>query len=61
MADEPRYEVRKGKYAPCALWSVVHGKSWGGTVDTDFENFVCEGTYTYCNKVKESLENGSAY
>lgn len=49
-----RYEIRKGKHAPCELWSIVT-KTWYEK-DHEFKNYVCEGTYTYCNSVKEKLE-----
>lgn len=50
------YEIERGVNSPCQLISVVKGKSFGGKVDTEFRNFVCEGTYTYCINVKEKLE-----
>lgn len=49
------YEIRKGKHAPCELVSVVPvdcpilGKS-------EAVNFICEGTFTYCNKIKQQME-----
>lgn len=52
-----RYEIRKGKNAPCELWSLVKNKDdmFHGPYFVH-ENFVCEGTYTYCASVKEKLE-----
>lgn len=54
--DVVRYEIERGVSAPCQLVSIVKGKSFGGKVDTEFRNFVCEGTHTYCMSVKEKLE-----
>lgn len=51
-----RYEIERGINSPCQLVSIVKGKSFGGKVDTEFRNFVCEGTHTYCMSVKEKLE-----
>lgn len=50
-----RYEIRKGKTAPCELVSVVP-TDFGG----DATNFVAEGTHTYCTRIKEQLESGPA-
>jgi hypothetical protein len=51
-----RYEIRKGRHAPCELWSIVtRSDTWYGK-DHEFKNFVCEGTHTHCNKIKERLE-----
>ena len=51
-----KYEIRSGKYTPCELWScVVRSDTWYGDVH-EFWNYVCEGTYTYCNEIKERLE-----
>lgn len=49
-----RYEIRKGKTAPCELVSIVP-TNFGG----DATNFVAEGTHTYCSRIKEQLESGS--
>lgn len=52
----PKYEIRPGKHAPCELWScVVRSDTWCGD-GHEFWNYVCEGTYTYCNEIKERLE-----
>ena len=56
-----RYEIRAGKNAPCELVSIavtpVHillGRvKWGGQ---EAVNFVCEGTHTYCQRIKQKLE-----
>ena len=53
---KPEYKIIKGTHAPCELRSYVKGKVWGGTIDKVFDNFVCDGTYTHCNNVKETLE-----
>lgn len=45
------YEIRKGKNAPCELVSIVK-TNFGG----DAVNFVCEGTHTFCNRIKAELE-----
>lgn len=47
-----RYEIRKGKTATCELWSVVDNPGFGSRA----ENFVCEGTHTYCASIKAKLE-----
>lgn len=46
------YEIRAGKRAPSELWSITEVK-----FGSPAENFVCEGTHTYCEKVKKTLEN----
>jgi len=46
-----RYEIRAGKNAPSELVSIVE-TNFGG----DAVNFVCEGTHTYCKRIKDSLE-----
>ncbi len=45
------YQIRAGKTAPCELWSIVQ-TNFGGVA----ENFVCEGTHTYCSYVRGKLE-----
>ena len=54
-SPKPRYEIRKGKNAPCELHSVVVAYSFGK--EREISNYVCEGTYTYCQQIKEQLEN----
>lgn len=52
IKDPPiRYEIRKGKTAPCELVSIVP-TDFGG----DAVNFVAEGTHTVCDKIKARLE-----
>lgn len=46
------YEIRPGRAAPCELWSVATGLKHGRNA----KNYVCEGTHTYCQAVKEKLE-----
>lgn len=55
MNNKPTYEIRAGKNAPCELWSVVKAYSFGKM--RDIANYVCEGTHTYCQQIKERLEN----
>jgi hypothetical protein len=51
MRKEVKYEIRKGSHAPCELWSIVE-TDFGSTA----ENFVCEGTHTHCQNVKDALK-----
>lgn len=46
-----RYEIREGERAPFELWSIVE-TSLGGPA----YNFICEGTYHYCNDVRKMME-----
>lgn len=59
MSSKPTYEIRIGKNAPCELWSVVKAHSFGEI--RDIANYVCEGTYTYCQQIKEKLEKEGAH
>lgn len=59
-----RYEIQKGKNAPCELVSIVTTEkdvNAGGLLyqgkGTEIANFVCEGTYDYCEKIKRKVEN----
>jgi hypothetical protein len=45
-----KYEIRKGENAPCELWSIAYRR--GRT----YENFVCEGTHTKCQNVKDAIQ-----
>lgn len=47
-----RYEIRAGESAPCELWSIVDNPSF---VPRE-EDFICEGTHTYCALIKDKLE-----
>lgn len=49
-----KYEIRKGERKPCELWSVVP-TNFGG----DAENYICEGTFNYCEKIKNQLEDST--
>lgn len=52
IKDPPiRYEIRKGRTAPCELVSIVP-TDFGG----DAVNFVAEGTHTICDRIKARLE-----
>ena len=53
MTTRITYEIRSGSNAPCELWSVATNIKYG----TKAQNFVCEGTYNYCNTIKQKLEN----
>lgn len=46
-----KYEIRKGTDKPCELWSIVYRDE-----RSPIENFVCDGTHTYCKSVQEKLE-----
>ncbi len=45
------YEIRIGIYDPCELWSITE-TCFGGNA----ENFICSGTYTYCDGIKAKME-----
>lgn len=55
MKSKHRYEIRSGKGSPCELWSVVVAFSFGK--EREISNYVCEGTHTYCQRIKDQLEN----
>ena len=54
-AKKPTYKVIKGEDGQFALMSHVVGKSWGGMIDTTFENYVTSGTYEHCEKIRDKL------
>lgn len=43
-----RYRIITGETAPCELLASVNGIEW---------RKVCEGTYTYCARMKAELED----
>jgi len=54
------YEIRPGRTSPCELWSMVRQGDeclWWLPADYIHQNYVCDGTYTYCNEIKERLES----
>lgn len=58
-----RYEIQKGDRAPCKLVSIVTTERdvmAGGFLyqsnGTEIENFVCDGTHNYCEKIKRKME-----
>lgn len=48
--DNVKYEIRRGKHAPCELWSVASANG------REYQNFVAEGTHTHCENIKKSME-----
>ena len=51
MEVKTKYELRRGEYEPCELWSIVcvNGR--------EYPNFVADGAYNYCRKLKREMES----